>query len=415
MAGQGSAVQIGEETRYPCGNPDCGALIKPNSHQKKVVARGRTIYCSRACQSAAARETRPCQACGEPVTRRRCEFGAVTVCNTTCRAALRSNKQEYRCATCGTTVLRTPGNVHGAVYCSRKCFHLSETGELVTVACGGCGESFSLPAHQAAKSKTHYHSYNCRKLASRVELSCFGCDVTIWRYRSQLERDRKKAKDGSPIRAFCDACRQKGGALFDKTHLRKGTTAPCSTCGQPVYRSQSAQKGKTERYCDMECRRASLRGPRVERPEQACVVCGTVFRLEPDQRRQGVKTCSSECAHASKRRKPGERYVEPSGYVRITTPDGRDMPEHRYVMEQFLGRELLPTETVHHKTGGKAGRSNNDLTNLELWSGRHPRGHRVEDIATYCREMLAAYGSAEERERYSAYHSAVLTDLGVEK
>ncbi|MFI6634290.1 hypothetical protein ACIBI7_35875 [Nonomuraea fuscirosea] len=150
----------------------------------------------------------------------------------------------------------------------------------------------------------------------------------------------------------------------------------------------------------------------MERPEQACVICGTVFQLTPDQRRQGVKTCSRGCANASKRRKPGERYIEPSGYVRITTPDGRDMPEHRYAMEVFLGRELLPTETVHHKTGGRTGRSNNDLSNLELWSGRHPRGHRVEDIVTYCREMLAAYGTADERERYASYCAAVWVDQG---
>ncbi|TMR97296.1 hypothetical protein [Nonomuraea basaltis] len=81
-------------------------------------------------------------------------------------------------------------------------------------------------------------------------------------------------------------------------------------------------------------------------------------------------------------------------------------------MEQHLGRELLPTETVHHKTGGKTGRSNNDLSNLELWSGRHPRGHRVEDIVTYCREMLAEYGTDDERERYADYQKAVLTDSG---
>lgn len=78
----------------------------------------------------------------------------------------------------------------------------------------------------------------------------------------------------------------------------------------------------------------------------------------------------------------------------------------------FLGRELLPTETVHHKTGGRAGRSNNDLSNLELWSGRHPRGHRVDDIVTYCREMLAEYGTADEQERYASYRSAVLADQG---
>lgn len=65
--------------------------------------------------------------------------------------------------------------------------------------------------------------------------------------------------------------------------------------------------------------------------------------------------------------------------------------EHRIVMSDLLGRPLLPGETVHHKTGGRAGRSNNDPSNLELWTSRHPPGHRVDDVVTDCIEMLTHY------------------------
>ena len=51
-------------------------------------------------------------------------------------------------------------------------------------------------------------------------------------------------------------------------------------------------------------------------------------------------------------------------------------------------------------TGGFAGRSDNRLENLELWTKRHPGGHRVEDVARYCREMLAVYGDDGERVAY---------------
>lgn len=36
------------------------------------------------------------------------------------------------------------------------------------------------------------------------------------------------------------------------------------------------------------------------------------------------------------------------GYWLVPNPDGGDIKEHRLVMEQSLGRKLLPTEIVHH-------------------------------------------------------------------
>ena len=57
----------------------------------------------------------------------------------------------------------------------------------------------------------------------------------------------------------------------------------------------------------------------------------------------------------------GSKFIS-NGYVSIKTKDGW-MPEHRYVMEQYLGRKLLSTEDVHH---GKKGKCCNDLDNLTL-------------------------------------------------
>jgi len=48
------------------------------------------------------------------------------------------------------------------------------------------------------------------------------------------------------------------------------------------------------------------------------------------------------------------------------------MFEHRLVMEQHLGRYLLPTEIVHHRDSN---RQNNDISNLEMRTRRtHPPG-----------------------------------------
>jgi len=72
----------------------------------------------------------------------------------------------------------------------------------------------------------------------------------------------------------------------------------------------------------------------------------------------------------------------------MVTIDGRRMLTHRWVMEQHLGRPLRDDETVHHKN---LNRADYRLENLELWSGRHPKGARVADLVAYAREILAIY------------------------
>jgi hypothetical protein len=68
--------------------------------------------------------------------------------------------------------------------------------------------------------------------------------------------------------------------------------------------------------------------------------------------------------------------------------------EHRVVMEQELGRLLLPSEHVHHKNGD---RLDNAAGNLELWVGskQQPAGIRAADHAIGVLERL----SDEDRRR----------------
>ena len=59
-------------------------------------------------------------------------------------------------------------------------------------------------------------------------------------------------------------------------------------------------------------------------------------------------------------------------YRLIRLGSGPQVLEHRYVMEQHLGRKLLTTEIVHHIDGDGL---NNNISNLELMS---QSDHRIE-------------------------------------
>lgn len=84
-------------------------------------------------------------------------------------------------------------------------------------------------------------------------------------------------------------------------------------------------------------------------------------------------------------------YKIKEGYVvRRVTTDGITVHQyqHRFIMEDLLGRPLKPSETVHHKN---LIRWDNRPENLELWQGTQPTGARIEDLLKWADWLIATY------------------------
>lgn len=132
---------------------------------------------------------------------------------------------------------------------------------------------------------------------------------------------------------------------------------------------------------------------------------------ECNRRYYGYGYCKPHLDQVNKGENPGYiktpnrkgYWLDHHGYIHIFV-DGKDVRQHRYVMEQFLGRKLLSNENVHHINGD---RSDNRIENLELWSSSQPPGQRVIDKIKWAQEILEIYKDLLNDGKHSFFSSSM--------
>lgn len=174
--------------------------------------------------------------------------------------------------------------------------------------------------------------------------------------------------------------------------LPEGITCAVEGCGRP-YRCggycslhysrvrRTGDPGGVELVKVPNRRRAACAVEGCERVEYAQGWCSMHYQRVRDRGQPGEPT--------PERANHGDGTLTKYGYRSIYVAGRGVQFEHRLVMERHLGRELLASETVHHKNGV---RDDNRVENLELWSSIHPRGANVKDQLEWAREIIDRYG-----------------------
>jgi len=140
----------------------------------------------------------------------------------------------------------------------------------------------------------------------------------------------------------------------------------CKICGKQFKTDSWKIKNGRGKYCSKDCMKVAF-NTQVTR---VCKYCGVEFKTYPSRVKKGWGLYCSHRCHSNF--EIGENspcwlggWVQ-DGYKWITK-GGKRILEHRYVLEQVLGRKLEENEIVHHLDGNKL---NNHPENLQIMTHR---------------------------------------------
>lgn len=257
---------------------------------------------------------------------------------------LEATLREKQCSVCSVSFKPTSARQK---YCSLACQRGTET-------CQYCGASF-IPSKRST-----------RKFCSRSCWYAFANDRPLHlRTCAHCGADYRKGPNHTGDTYCSRSCHHAA--------TRAATNWPvCETCGAVVGRKNRA----VVKFCSRACSGMARRKPILSR---LCETCGVGIG---NKHHRIARFCSRGCSNRGRDRRAnvlpeGTRHLQPDGYILVKI-NGRWTPEHRYVMEQRLGRPIARHERVHHKNGQ---RDDNRVENLELWKLKpaQPNGVRASD------------------------------------
>ena len=123
--------------------------------------------------------------------------------------------------------------------------------------------------------------------------------------------------------------------------------------------------------------------PKCAKSYYAKGLCNTHYMKQWAREKRGYGDLPLDAVHP----RFSKNLVDSNGY-QLVRYNGSYIKEHRLVMAQHLGRDLLPNENVHHKNGNKL---DNRVENLELWVKTQPCGQRADDLVEWATELLRLY------------------------
>jgi len=197
----------------------------------------------------------------------------------------------------------------------------------------------------------------------RASLIAIGVPIYYNYIMKICKQCNKEFKELKNRKIFCSKrCSCIHASKISNKTRRNGSMVACETCKKLSYYSTSAiSKGK-KHYCSTKCKKTGS--------FFKCTVCKKEFYVRAYRVRTGkVKYCSRSCLakdllpkYAEFAFKPINKPYHKYKSIRI---DGKQIREHRYIMEKYLGRKLEGREHVHHINNDP---SDNRLENLVVLS-----------------------------------------------